>query len=141
MPPDRSRPVAALVAAVLLLTACAAQPSPSETPSASPTASPTRTPEPTASPSPTPDPEVSFPAAVVTGYTNLRAEITLDEVTKMAADGTLLVPCSFTEYLGQKIVGGGDCLQADEVIAQIDATLAGYRQLVRWAARFEDRFG
>ncbi len=113
------RPVAALVAAVLLLTACASQPSPSGTPSAS--AIPSSTPTATASPSPTRDPEVSFPAAVVTGYTNLKADITLDEVTQLAADGTLLVPCGFTEYLGQKIVGGGDCLQADEVIAQIEA--------------------
>lgn len=112
-------PLAGVLACALVLGACSAQPTPSGSPSSSPAA--TASPTPTVSPSPSPTPVVSFPAAVVTGFTNLKAEISLDEVARLAADGTLLVPCGITEYLGQKIVGGGDCLQADEIVARIEA--------------------
>ncbi len=120
---DRWRLAGALLTCVLLLGACTAEPTTKETPSApsSPSlaASATQAATPSLTPSPTPEQAVTFPAAVVTGFTNLKADITLDEVTRLAANGTLLVPCGFSEYLGQTIVGGGDCLQPDEIIAQL----------------------
>ncbi len=83
--------------------------------------SPTASLEPTPGLSPTPSPQTSFPAAVVTGFTNLQADISLAALTRLAADGKLLVPCGISRYLGQRIVGGGDCLQPDEVKARLQA--------------------
>jgi poly-gamma-glutamate capsule biosynthesis protein CapA/YwtB (metallophosphatase superfamily) len=108
-----------LVAVLLALAGCVLDtpdPTPriSELP-ASPTAEPTATPEPT----PTPIPEVEIPLAVVTGYTAVTASITRTEV-EAAADGAL-VPCEVTAYLGRTSVGGGDCLHAADIAAQLNA--------------------
>jgi poly-gamma-glutamate capsule biosynthesis protein CapA/YwtB (metallophosphatase superfamily) len=108
-----------LVAVLLVLAGCVLD-TPDPTPSspelpASPTAQPTATPEPT----PTPIPEVEIPLAVVTGYTAVTAAITSTEV--QAAVDTVLVPCEVTAYLGRTVVGGGDCFQAADIAAQLNA--------------------
>ncbi len=92
----RLRALAPILTALLVLSACLSdEPIPSATPSPSPpTATQAPTATPTASPSPTPIPEVEIPLAVVTGYRNARADITLDEVRTIGA----VFPCEIDEY-------------------------------------------
>jgi len=101
------------VAVVTLLVGCAI-PSPSIVPSA--TASPTPEPTPTA----TPIPDVAFPLAVVTGITNLKATITLDELGALASAGQLVVPCDVS--IDQRsIAATAPCVAADQIVAGIRA--------------------
>ena len=107
-----------MVLLVLLVAGCSATPSVTPSPTqASPT--PTATPTPTPAPTPTPEPVVAFPLAVVTGYTNLRADITLDELKSLE---TLLFPCGlaagdFEDYAGWTV----DCVEADHIAASLEA--------------------
>ena len=99
------------MAAVALLVACAS-PSPSPTPS--PSATPTLSPSPTA----TPIPPVSFPLAVVTGLTNLKATITLDELVTLARRGQLVMPCGVT-LTQPDLAAIGPCVAADQVVTKL----------------------
>jgi hypothetical protein len=101
------------VAVGMLLVACSP---PSPTPLPSPTASPTPQPTPTA----TPIPPVSFPLAVVTGITNLKATITVDELGTLASGGQLVTPCGVT--ITQPILSAtAPCVPADQIAATIEA--------------------
>ena len=98
-------------AVAILLVGCT---SPSPTPRPSP--SPTATAEPT--PTATAIPPVSFPLAVVTGITNLKATITVDDLTTLASDGMLVVPCGVT--LTQPVLApAATCVAADEIAADL----------------------
>lgn len=111
-PPARLRGVAVLTVLTLLV-ACSS-PSPSLMPS--PTA--TATPQPTPTPSPTPP--VTFPLAVVTGITSLKATITLDELGTLASDGRLVVACGVT--VDQAILATtAPCVAADQIVADLRA--------------------
>jgi hypothetical protein len=101
------------VAVVTLLVGCAS-PSPSLMPS--PSATPTPRPTPTA----TPVPPVTFPLAVVTGLTNLKATITLDELGTLASGGQLVVPCGVTVNL-PNLTATAPCVAADQVAADLRA--------------------
>lgn len=105
------------MAAVAILMGCASQsPSPVPTPTASPTPQPT----PTASPSPTAAPQVSFPLAVVTGMTNLKATITLAELGTLASSGKLVLPCGVT--VNQPTLSAtAPCVAADKIAGDITA--------------------
>ena len=106
------------VAVVTLLVGCAS-PSPSPTLAPSPTATPTPQPSPT----PSPIPPVSFPLAVVTGITNLKATINLDELGTLASGGQLEVPCGVT--LNQpNLTPTAPCVAADAIAAGIQANQA-----------------
>ena len=94
-----------LVALLVLLAGCInLNPSPQPSPSGAPASpgqspsgeSPSTAPSPTEVASPTPAVPAEFPLAVVTGITNLKATIGLDEVTSLAARGRLVVPCGVT---------------------------------------------
>src|SRR5918999_5632423 len=77
----RAGRLAAATAALLVLSACIGvqiEPTPAPTPFV------TSTPEPTPSPSPTPEPDVEVPLAVVTGITNLKSAITVDDLVALA---------------------------------------------------------
>jgi poly-gamma-glutamate capsule biosynthesis protein CapA/YwtB (metallophosphatase superfamily) len=113
-----SRRAAALFALLLAVAGCTSA-DPTPTASTPPTASPTPTPSPTPEPTPTPIPEVDVPLAVVTGYTNVMASVTLAEVE--AAAQTILVPCEVTAYLDRTVTGGGDCLRAPEIAERLAA--------------------
>ena len=65
---------------------------------------------------------MEVPLAVVTGYTNPKATITVAEVE--AAD-TIMTPCEVTAYLDREITGGGDCLGVPQLIQRLtdDPTL------------------
>jgi len=111
-PPATLRGVTA-VAVVTLLVGCA---SPSPSPVPSPSATPTPQPTPTA----TPIPPVTFPLAVVTGITNLKATITLDELGTLASGGQLVVPCGAT--VDQPILTlTAPCVAADLIAADLRA--------------------
>jgi len=58
-----------------------------------PTPSPPPSAVPTEAPSPTPAIPSPFPLAVVTGVTNLTANISLDELAQLAGNGELWMPC------------------------------------------------
>ena len=91
---------AAALAALLLLAACTglqATPSASAPPAESEPAASTA-PSPTEAPTPTVAPDVEVPLAVVTGYTNLKSDITAAEVDAAIAADTLIQPCElFTD--------------------------------------------
>lgn len=110
-------PIAILLLLLTLAACVTTQPTPSGSPSDDPTGSPTATPELTPVPTPTPVPEVEVPLAVVTGYTNPQASITLAEVE--AAADTLLVPCEVTAFLDRTLEAGPDCETAAEVVARV----------------------
>ena len=57
-----------------------------------------------------------MPLAVITGYTNPRAEITLEEVQ----DGNALLPCTVTGT-NVALTGDGECVPSDEIIDRIVA--------------------
>ncbi|HEX9610130.1 MAG TPA: hypothetical protein VGA26_05065, partial [Candidatus Limnocylindria bacterium] len=71
----------AMVLTALLAGCGTAQPTPSAPSVPTPAAVPSDTPSP--APTPTPIPEVEVPMAVVTGYTGVRAAITLEEVESL----------------------------------------------------------
>ncbi len=58
-----------------------------------------------------------MPLAVVTGYANARASITLAEVE--AAADRILVSCEVTAFLDRTLVAGRDCLTATEIVEQL----------------------
>ncbi len=79
-----------------------------------PTASPTPSPTPTA----TPVPPAAFPLAVVTGITNPRPNITLDELGTLAADGVLVVPCGVS-ITAPTLPSTGSCVAPDLIRARL----------------------
>jgi len=108
------RASALLVALVVLVSGCAA--TPSTTPLPTPTPLPSPSPEPTPTPSPTPEPVVEFPLAVVTGYTNLVAEITLEELQAMP---NVIPPCGLPLSDFEDFAALADCVPADEIVASL----------------------
>jgi hypothetical protein len=115
-PPATLRGVTA-IAVVTLLVGCVS-PSPSLLPS------PSATPSPSPSPTATPVPDVTFPLAVVTGITNLKATITLDELATLASGGQLVVPCEVT-VTQPAITATAPCLAANQIRTdlRLDQTL------------------
>ena len=95
---------ASLVALLLLLAGCLnLNPSPVPTPSGAAASggetvaeSPSGAPSPTEAASPTPAVPAEFPLAVVTGITNLKATIALEQLANMADDGRLVIPCGIS---------------------------------------------
>lgn len=90
---------------------------PSPTPSAEttqPTNSASPSPTPTASPEPTPVAAVEFPLAVVTGLTNLKSAVTLDEIAALRASRDIVVPCGI-QIEQPTLTPTADCLPAAEV--------------------------
>ena len=105
------------LAALLLLAACTglqATPSASAPPAASEPGSSTA-PSPTEAPTPTVAPDVEVPLAVVTGYTNLKSDITAAEVDAAIAADTLIQNCElFTD-----IDPAPRCLDVDEIVPHL----------------------
>jgi capsule synthesis protein PGA_cap len=110
---DRSRTVIAVMAAMTILVACGNRPMTPSPSGTSGTAAPQApaTPKPTATAQAAPTPPTEFPLAVVTGFTNLKSEITLDELRR--AD--LLLPCELTETSLGVQPSPGSCRHAAEI--------------------------
>ena len=94
----RRRLPAISIAVIAALIAACDNPVPSATPGPvpSPLASQLATAPPSPEPSPTAAAATTFPLAVVTGLTNLKANVSLDDLAVLAGQGKLLVPCGVT---------------------------------------------
>jgi poly-gamma-glutamate capsule biosynthesis protein CapA/YwtB (metallophosphatase superfamily) len=96
-----------------------APPTPETTPyqgvTPTPNATPTMVP-----PSPSPGP-VSFPLAVVTGITNLKATTTLVELAARKAAGTLLLPCEVSITAPESLAGSppSSCAPSDAIAGML----------------------
>ena len=111
----------ALVAVASLVAGCFPGPTPSpSTTGIGPTAAAPSSPAASLEPSATPAPSIpaSFPLAVVTGMTNLKATITVDELTKLAAAGTLVMPCGVA-VTAPTLTSSAPCVAADDIVAAI----------------------
>jgi hypothetical protein len=116
----RTTRAAAALAALLLLAACIGVQESVPPSSAPATASAPPTPTPTAEPTPTPVPEVEVPLAAVTGLTNLKSAITVDELVALAGSGELLLPCGVEVV--QPALGTTDaCVAADGIATTLEA--------------------
>ena len=109
------------VLAFLVLSACTLveSPAPSASDGGAATDAPTATAEasPTATPSPTPSPDVEVPLAVVTGYTNLKSDITEAEVSAATDADTLIQNCELFTAVNPV----PRCLNTDEIIPHLKA--------------------
>jgi hypothetical protein len=109
------RGVTVVVVAVLLVGCSSVNPPPS--PTGTPT---TALPTSTASPSATATVAPTFPLAVVTGLTNLKSVIDLDELAALAKKGKLVLPCG-VDVVEPKLTSSKPCVWADEMAAAIEA--------------------
>lgn len=83
---------------------------------------PQATPPPTATatPSPTAVVPVEFPLAVVTGITNLKAAVTVDELEALAGADELVLPCG-VDVVSPAISTTAACTAADEIATVLQA--------------------
>ena len=115
-----TRAVAAALVAVIL----AACDNPSPTPS--PAATTSSTPGTSAAPSPSVQPSATavaiteFPLAVVTGLTNLKAVVSVNDLGPLAAAGKLVVPCGVA-IEEPAITTPAACVAADQIAATLEA--------------------
>jgi poly-gamma-glutamate capsule biosynthesis protein CapA/YwtB (metallophosphatase superfamily) len=117
MPSRRAAGLSPLLVALLVLTACGSDAPSSSAPAPtapSPTAAATPSPEPTPSATPTPVAEVEVPLAIVTGYTNPIADITLVQLQEENA----MVPCEI-DNLSVPLTGDGECVPMSEIVGRI----------------------
>src|SRR5688572_11675724 len=112
-----------VVGALAVLVGCTTVTPPSvNSPGATPTAvaSPSASAPPSSvAPSPTPTAPSTFPLAVVTGLTNLKSTISLDELDQLAARNRLLVPCGI-EVADPALVPPARCRPADRVAVYLE---------------------
>ena len=106
--------VCLLLAACTLANSTSGSPAPSGSPSAPPTASPTPV------PTPTPVVAIDVPLAIVTGITNLKSAITVDELVALADAGELLLPCG-VEVVEPALAATEPCVAADEIVTSLEA--------------------
>lgn len=78
---------------------------------------------PSATPTPTPAPPPPFPLAVVTGLTNLKPAITVDELVTLASAGQLVIPCG-VQVDEPALTTTAACVPADEIVASLSADQA-----------------
>jgi Bacterial capsule synthesis protein PGA_cap len=114
-----ARSVLALLALVLLA-GCLFADDPSASPESSSAASPEATPAPTATPSPTPVAPIDVPLAIVTGITNLKPAITVDELVALADAGQLVMPCGVT-VVEPALTSAEACVAANEIVTTLEA--------------------
>jgi poly-gamma-glutamate capsule biosynthesis protein CapA/YwtB (metallophosphatase superfamily) len=114
-----------VLALVIGLAACSdvsPTPGPTSNATAASTLAPALTPAPStaASPSPSPGP-TTFPLAVVTGITNLKATTTVAELVALAKAGRLVVPCGVSIGVVGTIgdLPTANCLAADSIPAAL----------------------
>jgi hypothetical protein len=106
------------VTALLLAGCVTASPTPSSSGAASPTSVASQQASASSAPTDTPSPSVpeTFPLAVVTGLTNLKSTITLDELTTLAERGRLVAPCG-VEVTEPTLTVTAPCRAADRIAA------------------------
>lgn len=120
----RSPRASAAVAVLVLLSACIGQTDQTSPPAvASETPTAPSTPTPTVAPTPTPVVPQSVPLAVVTGITNLKSVITVDELVALADSGELLMPCG-VEVVEPALGTSDACVPAGEIATRLEAEQA-----------------
>jgi hypothetical protein len=75
---------------------------------------------PSAPASPTEPQRIRFPLAVVTGITNLKPVISMNELRRLGRSGDLVIPCG-VDVRRPNVSDGGDCVAADEIASLIEA--------------------
>ena len=113
----------AVVAAVVAVTLAACDnPRPTGSPAPTTSLTPGESPGPSVGvePSPTAGAITEFPLAVVTGLTNLKAVVSLDELGIVAAAGKLVVPCGVA-IEEPAITTTAACVAADQIAARLAA--------------------
>src|SRR3954464_6242384 len=119
--------LAVLSVAMFAVAACDPKPAPSQTAVVavpSPASSEALPNGPTDGPAVSPTPPIaipaSFPLAVVTGMKNVKAVVTLDELTKLGADQKLIVPCG-VQVTAPPLEPPVDCTPADAIGLAVQA--------------------
>lgn len=114
-PPPILRTIVVLVVVVALVAACD-NPKPTPGPSSGivPSSAPTEGPAATLTPTPTAVAAGPFPLAVVTGLTNHKAVISLDELATLANTGKLVVPCG-VDITAPTLDVTAPCVDAGEI--------------------------
>ncbi len=107
----------ALLAALTACTATEPAPSASSPRESDRTATPDTTPAATPSPTPSPIPEVQVPLAVVTGYTNAKASISVAEVEAAREADTLIHACELFTAINPV----PRCLDAADIVPHLEA--------------------
>src|SRR5262245_81450 len=122
----RRRLPAVTIALIAALLAACDNPIPTTSPGPTPSAAASElaSAPPSPGPSATTSAATTFPLAVVTGLTNLKANISVDELAALAGQGTLLVPCGVT--LDPASLAVPACTPA----AQIAAAVAGNQRRI-----------
>lgn len=113
------RLLAVLIATALLAACGNATPLPSAS-SVAPPAFATPTPTPIETPSTMPTIPSPFPLAVVTGLTNLKATVTIDELQALASGDELRIPCG-VHVDEPTLTTSAPCVAADEIAGQLAA--------------------
>jgi len=114
-------PALALLVALAGCTTLPPTPLPTANPTPNSSVAPTRT-APPATPVPSPSAApASFPLAVVTGLTNLKATTTIAELATLRAGGALLLPCGVDITVPSSLAGSppAACTQADSIAAAL----------------------
>ena len=112
------------IAVVVALVAACDTPTPTPSPQASAASTAPASPSASGPANPGPSPTVAaattFPLAVVTGLTNLKAVISLDELESLAKGAGLIAPCGVT-IDPPAITPTAACVAADKIVAAIAA--------------------
>jgi hypothetical protein len=112
-----------LVALATVVAACDPSPSPAPSAVVSVPTPPAASAGPSAAPSTLPSPTIaapaSFPLAVVTGLQTLKSVIDLDELTTLAGNGSLVVPCG-VDITEPALTPTRECVVADAIAPAIE---------------------
>jgi Bacterial capsule synthesis protein PGA_cap len=110
----------ALLAVLVLVAGCESGPTPGPSSAVTPTVPPSDTPAPTVLPTPTEAAAIEMPLAVVTGNTNHKAVIDLDELGALADAGKLVAPCGIDASRPALDLTAA-CVPGGEIVGKIEA--------------------
>jgi Bacterial capsule synthesis protein PGA_cap len=111
---------AAILTVLAIVAGCDSGPTAAPSAQVQVTEGPGVTATPTVLPTPTATTSIEFPLAIVTGVTNNKANITLDELGALATAGDLAVPCG-AEVIDPALDPQATCVNADEIAAAVEA--------------------
>lgn len=113
-----------VISALVLLAGCDTGPTAAPTNGIAPTSPPASATTPTTpateTSSPTAAGSVEFPLAVVTGLTNVKANVTLDDLAKLAKASDLVVPCG-VDVIEPNWGAIDGCVPATQIVAALEA--------------------
>jgi Bacterial capsule synthesis protein PGA_cap len=110
-----------VVAAAAVLVWSCDNPVPTPVPTPTQAASPGTSSSPTVEPSPTQAATTTFPLAVVTGITNHKGNISLNELNQLAGLDKVAVPCGVEYVQPDWLHTSSSCLPADQIVTAIES--------------------